>query len=148
MKSMQDAFELKLKLMENENKSTIMNLEQDQTRKDEENKQLKGELAKLRTELNRTTDNNLNYDSPEEEDDDNDVNYDSPEDDDNYNNDINYDTPEEEGDKYDINYDTECNENDDTSNDINYNTECSENEEDMNRNTSKTVHQNPNKSAP
>jgi hypothetical protein len=91
MKIMQDAFQLKFDLMENANKSTITNLQKEQTQKDEENKQLKEELAKLRAGLNRTTDNDLNYDSPKEED-NNDINYDSPDDDDDANNDINYDT--------------------------------------------------------
>jgi hypothetical protein len=117
--------------MENEKNATISHLQQEQTQKDEENKQLKEELAKLRAELNRTTDNDLNYDSPEEDDDNNDINYDSPEDGDN--NDINYDSPDDD---------------DDANNDINYDSECSNNEEDTNHNTSKAVHQNPNTLVP
>jgi hypothetical protein len=114
MKSVQDAFQLKLDLMENEKSAALSHLQQEQTQKDEENKQLKEELAKLRAELDRTTDNDLNYDSPEEDDDNNDINYDSTD------------------------YD-------DANNDINYDTECSDSEEDTTHNTSKAVHQNPNK---
>jgi hypothetical protein len=104
MKSVQDAFQLKLDLMENEKSAALSHLQQEQTQKDEENKQLKEELAKLRAELNRTTDNDLNYDSPEEDDDKNDFNYDSPEDDDDDNNDFNYDSPDDDDDNNDFNY--------------------------------------------
>jgi predicted MPP superfamily phosphohydrolase len=73
---MQDAFQLKLELMENANKATIMNLQQDKILKYEESKQLKEELAKLRAELNHTTDNDLNYDSRKDNE-NSDINYDS-----------------------------------------------------------------------
>jgi hypothetical protein len=73
---MQDAFQLKFDLMENANKATIMNLQQEQTRKDEENKQLKEKLVKLEAELNRNTDNDLSYNS-RKDDDNNDISYDS-----------------------------------------------------------------------
>jgi hypothetical protein len=144
---MQDAFQLKFNLMESANKSTITNLQQEKAHKDDEkNKQLKEELAKFEAKLKQVTDNNLNYDSPKDDDDDkNDINYDSPEEDDN-NNDINYDTPEEEDENNDINYDSP--DDDDANNDINYDTECSDNEQDTTHNTSKAVHQNPNKSVP
>jgi hypothetical protein len=119
MKSMQDAFQLKFNLMENANKSTITNLQQEKAQNDEENKRLEEELAKLRAELKQVTDNNLNYDSPKDDDDDK--------------NDINYDSPDNNG---------------DANNDTNYDTECSDNEQDTTRNTSKTVHQNPNTLVP
>jgi hypothetical protein len=114
---MQDAFQLKLGLIENEKNAALSHLQQEQTQKDEESKQLKEKLAKLEAELNH----------------DNDLNYDSPEDDDDANNDINYDSPDD---------------GDDTNNDINYDTECSDNEQDTTHKTSKAVHQNPNKSVP
>jgi hypothetical protein len=76
MKSMRDAFRLKFDLLENANKSTITNLQKEQTQKDEENKQLKEKLAKLEAELNHNTDNDLSYDS-RKDDDNNDINYDS-----------------------------------------------------------------------
>jgi hypothetical protein len=91
MKSMQDAFQLKFDLMENANKATIMKLQLEQIRKDEENKRLERELVQLRADLNHNADNDLNYDSPDD-DDNNDINYDSPDNDDDANNDINYDT--------------------------------------------------------
>jgi hypothetical protein len=77
-------------------------------------------LEKLRAELKQVTDNDLNYDSPEDDDDDDD------------NSNINYDSTDY----------------DDANNDINYDTECSDNEQDTTHNTSKAVHQNPNKSVP
>jgi hypothetical protein len=146
---MQDDFQLKFNLLESANKSTITNLQQEKAQNGEESKQLKEELAKLRAELKQVTDNNLNYDSPkadeEDDDDKNDINYDSPEEDDN-NNDINYDSPEEDDENNDVNYDSP--DDDDASNGINYDTECSDNEQDTTHNTSKAVHQNPNKSFP
>jgi hypothetical protein len=66
--------------MENANKTALSHLQQEQTQKDEENKQLKEKLAKLEAELNRVTDNDLNYDSPDDEndnDDNNNINYDT-----------------------------------------------------------------------
>jgi hypothetical protein len=86
---MQDAFQLNLGLIENEKNAALSHLQQEQTQKDEESKQLKEKLAKLEAELNHG--NDLNYDSPEEEENNNDINYDSPDDDDT-NNDINYDS--------------------------------------------------------
>jgi hypothetical protein len=77
---MQDTFESKLGLIENEKNAALSNLQQEQARKDEENKQLKEKLAKLEAELNRVTDNDLNYDSPDDgnnNDDKNDINYDT-----------------------------------------------------------------------
>jgi hypothetical protein len=157
---MRDAFQLKFDLLENANKSTITNLQKEKAHKGEENKRLEEKLAKLEAELKQVTDNNLNYDSPKDDDDDNnDINYDSPEEDDN-NNDINYDSPEEDDNNNDINYDTPKEEDEsndinydspddgDANNDINYDSECSDNEQDTTHNTSKAVHQNPNKSVP
>jgi hypothetical protein len=137
MKSLQDAFQLKFNLLENANKSTITNIQQEKTHKDEENKQLREELAQLRAELNRNTENGLNYDSPEEKDEE--------DEDDDDNNDINYDSPEEEEeDNNDIDSGS-LKDDDDVNNDINYDTECSDDEEDTIHNTSKAVHQNLNK---
>jgi hypothetical protein len=117
MKSMQDAFQLKLGLIENEKNAALSHLQQKQTQKDEGSKQLKEKLAKLEAELNH----------------DNDLNYDSPEDDDDANNDINYDSPAD---------------GDGTNNDISYDTECSDNEEDTTHSTSKAVHQIPSELVP
>jgi hypothetical protein len=80
IKSIQDQFQLKFDLMENANKTALSHLQQEQTQKNEENKQLKEKLARLEAELNRVTDNDLNYDSPDDDndtDDNNDINYDT-----------------------------------------------------------------------
>lgn len=93
MKNIQ-ALQLKSDLMENANNTFPSNIQQEQTQKDGENKQLEEKPARLEAELNRATDNDLKYDSPDDDNDnDNDINYDSAEDDNNNdNNDINHDT--------------------------------------------------------
>jgi flagellar motility protein MotE (MotC chaperone) len=53
MKMMQDAFESRLGSIEKANSIALNNLQQEQTRKDEEIKQLKEKLARLETDLNR-----------------------------------------------------------------------------------------------
>jgi hypothetical protein len=164
---MQDAFQLKLDLMENANKATIVNLQQEQTHKDDENKQLKEELAKLRAELNRNTDNGLNYDS-HKDDYNSDINYDSESsgDEEEANNITIMNLQQEQAQKdkenkqlreqlahlreefshnadNDLNYDSPDDDNDD-SNDTNYNTESSDDEEHDNSNNRHISHQNTN----
>jgi DNA-directed RNA polymerase subunit F len=73
---MQDAFQLKLGLIENEKNAALSHLQQEKTQNDEKSKQLKEKLAKLEADLNRIADNDLNYDSPEDDDGNNDINYD------------------------------------------------------------------------
>jgi hypothetical protein len=78
MNSIQDGFQSKLAVIENENKSALLNLQQEQTRKDKESKRLEEKLKRLDEELNDNADNDLNYDSPNDDsDDNNDINYDS-----------------------------------------------------------------------
>jgi hypothetical protein len=165
MKSMRDAFQLKFDLLENANKSTITNLQKEQTQKDEENKQLKEKLAKLEAELNRNTDNDLSYNS-RKDDDNNDINYDSESsgDEEEANNITIMNLQQEQARKdkenkqlreqlahlreefshnadNDLNYDSPEDDNDD-SNDANYNTESSNDEEHDNSNNRHISHQN------
>jgi ATP-dependent Lon protease len=80
MKSIQDGFQPKLAVIENENKSALLDLQQEQTRKDQKSKHLQEKLKRLDQELNDNADNDLNYDSPdndEDNDDNNDFYYDS-----------------------------------------------------------------------
>jgi hypothetical protein len=129
---MKDAFQLKIDSIENTNDTALSNFQQEKAQKDEENKQLKEKLEESEAEINH--DNDLSYDSPED-------------DDHSANNDINYDSSEEEDDNNDINYDSP-DDDDDANNDINYDTECSDNEQDTTHITSKAVNQNLNKSVP
>jgi chromosome segregation ATPase len=101
MKALADAFQLKLGVAEKEikkykkSKDTLQrkfdSLQQEQIRKDEEIRQLRERLARMEAALDNN--NDLNYDSPNEDSDpNNDINYDSPSEDDDANNDINYDS--------------------------------------------------------
>jgi hypothetical protein len=162
---MQDAFQLKLGLIENENNTALSHLQQEKAQKDEENKRLEGELAKLRAELNRNTDNDLSYDS-RKDDDNNDINYDSEssEDEEEANNITIMNLQQEQARKdkenkqlreqlahlreelshnadNDLNYDSPEDDNDD-SNDTDYNTESSDDEEHDNSNNRHISHQN------
>jgi hypothetical protein len=100
MKTLADAFQLKLGMAESENKKNkkskdtlqrkFDDLQQEQIRKDEEIRQLRERLARMEAALDNN--NDFNYDSPNEDSDpNNDINYDSPSEDD-ANNDINYDS--------------------------------------------------------
>jgi hypothetical protein len=164
---MRDAFQLKFDLLENANKSTITDLQQERAHKDEENKQLKEKLAKLEAELNRNTDNDLSYNS-HKDDDNNDINYDSESsvDEEEANNITIINLQQEQAQKdeenkqlreqlahlreefnhnadNDLNYDSPEEDNDD-SNDANYNTESSDDEEHNNSTSHHITHQNTN----
>jgi hypothetical protein len=120
MKNIQ-ALQLKSDLVENANNPSPSNFQQEQTQRGKENNQLKEKPARLEAELNRATDNDLNYDSL---DDDND-------------NDLNYDSAEGDND----------NDSNDDNNDINYDTECSDEEEkNTKHNTRNPIHQDTRKS--
>jgi hypothetical protein len=80
MKIIQVGFQSKLAVIENEDKFALLNLQQEQTIKDQQSKQLKEKLKRLDQELNDNTDNDLNYNSPDsddDKDDNNDFYYDS-----------------------------------------------------------------------
>jgi hypothetical protein len=114
IKSLREDFQLKLGIIESENKSTITNLQQEKAQKDKENKLLKEILAKLESQLKESTSNVLNYGSTES------VN----------------------SGENDINYDTEIDSRNDDNNDINYDSESNDNEKCTNHSSLENTHQN------
>jgi hypothetical protein len=162
---MQDAFQLKFDLMENEKNAALSHLQQEKAHKDDENKQLKEELAKLQAELNRNTDNDLSYDS-HKDDDNSDINYDSESsgNEEEANTIMNLQQEQARKDKEnkqpkeqlahlreefshnadnDLNYDSPEDDNDE-SNDANYKTESSDDEKHDNSTSHQVSHQNTN----